>query len=219
LEQHNVKIKPTAFASPWSNGIAESNIKNIKHAFRKLLMQEKQHKNWDELLHYVTIAHNSMTNKHGLIPETLMFGYKRPLSTDIISSQPLPTDFNDPHNYLILLKATLEKLHKKHYLKQTVENAKSRAYKNKYRKFKTFNVGDIVALRQTQFATSQANAFNPILIGPFRVLEIEHNSIAIIQNLKTHEISRAHFTNIEHITVDPTANRLSNRSPFNKIEK
>ena len=73
---------------------------------------------------------------------------------------------------------------------------------------KTFTAGQIVLLRQTQFATSQANAMNPIYIGPYVILKIEHDSVALIKNLKTNDISRVHFNNIEDMTFNPDKNRI-----------
>ena len=207
LKNFNIKLLPTARAAPFSNGLAETSIKSIKHSARKFLMQEKAADSWDEQLCFFVEAHNKSCSIYKICPEELQFGFKLPSAVDLIALWPVQ---GLPNEYLDHIVPRAEKLRELHQ-KRVDKNAKAqRTYKNKSRELKSFKIGQLVLHRQMQLATSSANAFNPIFEGPHIIIDVNNaHGTCTLEHLVTGEICKSHFTNIQLMYFNPGLSRLT----------
>jgi len=207
FEVLNIKFEPTSTAAPWSNGGAERAVQTIKDGARKFIMQEKVKESWDQYLHFFTMAHNQSTSVYGYAPEELHFGYNMPKVVDLLQFWPNATTHEQYMN-LIVPRAEEARLKAKGIALR--ENERVTTYKNKNRATKTFKIGEIVLHKQLQLATGANMGMKPKFTGPFVINKIEDTgSSAIIENLKTGHVIKAHFTNLQLFAYHPNFTKLN----------
>lgn len=207
FEVLNIKFEPTSTAAPWSNGGAERAVQTIKEGARKFIMQEKVNESWDQYLHFFTMAHNQSTSIYGYAPEELHFGYTMPKVVDLLQFWPNATTHEQ---YMELIVPKAEEARQKAKGIAERENERVTTYKNKNRATKTFKIGEIVLHKQLQLATGANMGMKPKFTGPFVINKIEDsNSSAIIENLKTGHVLKAHFTNLQLFAYHPNFTKLN----------
>ena len=208
LQTHNIKLLPTARASPFSNGLAETSIKSIKHAVRKIILQEKWSDVWDEYLSFFVEAHNNSVSVDKISPAELQFGFRSPTSVDLIQFYPLSGTQSEYHERIAEITERNLKLHNDRAKKR----AKSqRTVKNKNKLLKEFVPGMVCLERQNQVSTGKtSSSLAPVFTGPYLILRVNKTANTCdMEHMVTGEISKSHFTNIQPMHFTPGLNRLN----------
>ena len=206
LQSLGIDLQVTGVASPFSNGRAEAQIKNLKHLMRKFLFQEHVKDNWNKYLHILSSSHNKSMGIYGHSAEEIMFGNKIPSNIDILS-------FNADYSmeqYLEHVLPVAEKLRKDARKRMEKKSVANQTFKNKNTKMKEFPVGTLVLHRQLQASTGTSSKYKPMFTGPYIVIKVNKDrSTAILQNLRNERLIKAHFTNMQSLYYAPEINRLS----------
>jgi len=209
LDNLGITYVPCSTASPWSNGAAERAIQTVKKAIKTFLQMESETDNWDDYIHIYTEAHNKSTNVHGYSPEELHFGYSNPHRTDLIQLWPDSENTDKYIENIIKLASS-----RRREAQEKVQRAKKNTitYRNKSRRLKSFETGQLVLHRQLQVSTGTGGSLQPNFTGPYVIEQIEpQNSSAIIKHLHTNQTMHAHFTNLQLLEFDPIQTRVPSR--------
>ena len=81
--EYSIKHEKTAKASPYSNGVAETAIRNLKDSLTYLARIMPT--DWDENLHLVCLSHAKVVAAHGTTPEKLHFGAEVPTPFSLLT--------------------------------------------------------------------------------------------------------------------------------------
>jgi len=138
-----------------------------------------------------------------------MFGYRKPTPVDLIPMWPSSGDnVNDYMNTIVPAAEEARQRARQRADKKALQN---RTYKNQNRTVKTFVIGSIVLVRQNQVATGKQTSLKPTFYGPFVIVKLESDGVtALVEHLHTREISKAHFSNMHLLDIDPSKVRLHN---------
>ena len=206
LDQLDVSFLPCSTASPWSNGAAERAVQTIKKAVKTFIQMENEIDNWDEYIHFFTQSHNSSTNCNGFTPEELHFGFSNPNNADLLQIWP---QFNNTQEYMEKIIPIAQK-HRETALNKAKQNLnKSITYRNKNRREKRFELGQIVLHRQLQVSTGTGGALKPAFTGPYVIDQINSDgSSATITHMHTGQSMEAHFSNMQKFEFNPSTARL-----------
>jgi hypothetical protein len=205
-KQFNILCSPTSTAAPWSNGAAERAVQTIKNGLKKFVSSQHQQDTWDEVIHLVTLAHNSSTGTYGYSPEEIHFGERLPNKTDLVGF--VPTNLT-PDQYMdhVIDKAIIAR--NKMRLEANKHNQRNLTYRNLHRSDKTFKVGDVVLHSQKQVAVGPNKSIQPKYTGPYHIDSINTDDVtAVLINMATRRSVIAHFSNIQKLFHDPHFNRL-----------
>ena len=206
LEPLGIKFIPTSVASPWSNGHAERSIRTIKEGLRKFMQQEQIFSRWDEYISIFVQAHNQSASVYGHSPETLMFGYQKPIHTDLLEIWP---NASDPQEYMDIIVERAEQQRQQITERRTNIGSSNRTYRNQTRVRKEFQIGDIVACRQLQVSTGPNSSLKPRHTGPYAVLQVNKDTLScIVEDLTNGSESKQHFTNLIHVPFNPETQRV-----------
>ena len=201
MQPLNIEFLPCSTGAPWSNGAAERAVNKIKIAIRKFVQQEHVQSTWDEYLHFFPAAHNKSVTIYGTPPEQLHFGFTNPAPNDIFQIWP---DCSSTQDYVDKIIPLAEQARLKARKIQVSENKRTSTYKNALSHRKIFKKGDVVLQRKLTFATGPGKAMKPTFKGPYVITEIDKDlSSALIEDLNTGEILRAHFTNLTPLSYHP----------------
>ena len=206
LDLLSITLFPCSTASPWSNGAAERAVQTIKKGIRTFAQMENVIDTWDEYIHFFTQSHNKSTNNHGYTPEELHFGFTNPDNADFIEIWP---KVEDQHTYVEAIVEQAER-------KREAARSKARAnldnvitYRNKTRRQKKFEVGQIVIHRQLQVSTGTGGALKTTFTGPYVIEQLDSDGCsATLQHMHTGRLMQAHFTNIQRFEFNPSTARL-----------
>jgi ribosomal protein L21E len=207
LTNMGIELTATAVASPFSNARAESQIKNIKHLTRKFLFQEGISDNWDDYLQILTNSHNKSTGIYGYSSEELMFGNKIPSRIDILN-------FNSPNfnmqGYIDHVMPIAEEMRREARKRMDQKAEKNRTFKNKNKRLKKFDIGDMVVHKQLQVSTGMNSKYRPLYTGPYTIVQLNKDgSTAILEHMKTGRMIKGHFTNMQYLYYAPELNRIN----------
>jgi len=206
LDSLKIKFMPCSHAAAWGNGRAEKGVGIIKEAARKFVMQEHENDNWDEYVHFFSLAHNQSTSIYGYAPEELHFGYKMPNEIDLLQFWP---DCDNQEDYMQQILPQAIRNRSKALATSIFENNRVLTHRNKNRTSKDFRVGEVVLHKSLQLSTGTGGAMKPKMLGPFSIVAIEKNgSSALIENMQTKKVTKAHFTNLQLLNFNPRFNRL-----------
>ena len=210
LTEYNIQLLSTASASPASNGLAESGVKAFKHTLRKLSHQEGMLNEWDMLLPHLVAAHNSSTSVYGHSPEELFFGSRIPQANELLNFWP-----NNPtvDKYLDYIVPKVAANRAEMRRKAAEHAARNCSHHNRKRSQKTFEVGTQVLHKQMQLATGTGSSLHPRFNGVFTVESLNPDKVtAMIKNLSTGTVIKAHFDNMHPLQWSPDQARMSNQS-------
>lgn len=206
LEPLGIRFVPTSVASPWSNGHAERSIRTIKEGLRKFMQQEQIFSRWDEYISIFVQAHNQSASVYGHSPETIMFGYQKPIYTDLLEIWP---NASDPQEYMDIIVHQAEQRRQQIAERRTTMGGSNRTYRNQTRVRKEFQTGDIVACRQLQVSTGPNSSLKPRHTGPYAVLQVNKDTLScIVEDLTNGVESKQHFTNLIHVPFNPETQRV-----------
>ena len=206
LEPLGIRFVPTSVASPWSNGHAERSIRTIKEGLRKFMQQEQIFSRWDEYISIFVQAHNQSASVYGHSPETIMFGYQKPIYTDLLEIWP---NASDPQEYMDIIVHQAEQRRQQIAERRTTIGGSNRTYRNQTRVRKEFQTGDIVACRQLQVSTGPNSSLKPRHTGPYAVLQVNKDTLScIVEDLTSGVESKQHFTNLIHVPFNPETQRV-----------
>ena len=209
FEPLRTQFVPTSHSSPWGNGSAERAVQTIKTAARKFCQQEQEFLEWDQYLHFFTAAHNKSTSVYGFAPEELHFGFKNPSEIDLLQFWP---DSKDPVEYMEIILNSANENRASAQGRVLKHNEDVMTYRNIHRSTKSFKVGELVLHKSLQLATGTNMALKPRMLGPYCIVAIEkHGSSALIENMKTKKVSKAHFSNLQLLNYCPNTARVSHR--------
>ena len=209
FEPLRTQFVPTSHSSPWGNGSAERAVQTIKTAARKFCQQEQEFLEWDQYLHFFTAAHNKSTSVYGFAPEELHFGFKNPSEIDLLQFWP---DSKDPVEYMEIILNSANESRAVAQGRVLKHNEDVMTYRNIHRSTKTFKVGELVLHKSLQLATGSNMALKPRMLGPYCIVAIEkHGSSALIENMKTKKVSKAHFSNLQLLNYCPNTARVSHK--------
>ena len=209
FEPLRTQFVPTSHSSPWGNGSAERAVQTIKVAARKFCQQEQEFLEWDQYLHFFTAAHNKSTSVYGFAPEELHFGFKNPSEIDLLQFWP---DSKDPVEYMEIILNSANESRAAAQGRVLKHNEDVMTYRNLHRSTKSFKVGELVLHKSLQLATGSNMALKPRMLGPYCIIAIEkHGSSALIENMKTKKVSKAHFSNLQLLNYCPNTARVSHR--------
>jgi hypothetical protein len=214
-KQFNILCSPTSTAAPWSNGAAERAVQTIKTGLKKFVSLQNQQDTWDEVIHLVTLAHNSSTGTYGYSPEEIQFGERLPNKTDLVGL--FPTNLT-PVQYMdhVIDKAIVAR--NKMRLEANKHNSRNITYRNLHRSDKTFKVGDVVLHSQKQVAVGPYKSIQPKYTGPYHIDSINTDDVtAVLINMATRRSVIAHFSNIQKLFHDPHFNRLPDNFDDNML--
>ena len=212
----NIQFVPTSPSSPWGNGHAEKCIGIIKEGARKFVMQEQELENWDQYLHFFSSAHNQSTSIYGFAPEELHFGFKNPTEIDLLQFWP---ETKDQEEYMQILLPIANRNRAISLARIEKENKRVTTYRNEKRHKKEFKVGELVLHKSLQLATGTGMAMKPKLLGPFSIVALEKNGAsALIENMRTKKVSKAHFTNLQLLNYCPDTSRLASNFDENILK-
>ena len=206
LTELNIQLTATSVASPFSNGRAESQIKNIKFLMRKILFQENQTNSWDKHIYLITSAHNKSCGIYGYSAEEIMFAHRTPQQTDILS-------FNTPNltkeEYISHIFAEAEKIRKKTSDMKMKKNKENNTYKNQNKTIKRFELGTLVLHKQLQASTGKSSKYKPLFTGPFTIVKLNTDkTTALLEHMHNGSIIKAHFTNMQKLYFNPKINKF-----------
>ena len=216
LDNLNIHFIPCSTASPWSNGAAERAVQTIKKGIRTFLQMEKDTDNWDEYIHIYTQSHNKSTNVHGYTPEELHFGFTNPSNTEILQIWP---NIDDTDTYIKQISQFAQK--RRQEAREKIDKAKTNTitYRNKNRRSKTFQLGQLVLHKQLQVSTGTGGSLQPTFTGPYVIEQIEpHSNSAVIEHLHTGQQIHAHFTNIQSLQYNPSTAKLPSNFDDNILQ-
>jgi hypothetical protein len=210
LEEYNITLLPTAAQAPWSNGLAESGVKAFKYMLRKMALQEGNLDEWDQLLPHMISAHNSSINIYNHSPEELMFGSRLPQAHDLLQFWP---PAKTQQEYLDALEPVINEKRAEARRRSTAKNKDNQTRMNKKRYEKKFEVGSQVLHRQLQCATGTASSLHPKFNGVFTIEAINPDKVtAMIRNITTGRVIKAHFDNMQEVHLSPFHSRMSQQA-------
>ena len=206
LTELNIQLTATSVASPFSNGRAESQIKNIKFLMRKILFQENQTDSWDKHIYLITSAHNKSCGIYGYSAEEIMFAHRTPQHIDILS-------FNTPNltkeDYISHIFKEAERIRKKSTESKNKKNKENNTYKNQNKNIKRFELGTLVLHKQLQASTGKSSKYKPLFTGPYSIVKLNTDkTTALLEHLHNGSIIKAHFTNMQKLYFNPKTNKL-----------
>ena len=182
---------------PAGNGQVENIFKTFKHMLRLYISQTQAP--WDELLDYITHAHNvtpHLSTKFS--PFELIFGRKPSSTLQVMLGQ-------KQHNYAIgiLPEAYASEVQLKLQNSWKLAKAAAEAAKEDQRKFydqkarpHKFQVNDLVLTRNRTQHVGVPSAFINPFIGPF-IIENIGNTSADIRNLENHSVRTVHVQDLK----------------------
>ncbi|MGL6003482.1 reverse transcriptase domain-containing protein [Aeromonas sobria] len=205
LNKLGITLTATAVASPFSNGRAESQIKNVKFLLRKFLFQEHNKDRWDEHIPIITASHNKSVGIYGYSAEELMFGHQIPSNIDVLSIL-TPNLTKEEYADHIFLKAT--RMRQTAQERKNKKNSENNTYKNQNKILKQFKIGSLVIHKQMQASTGSSSKYKPLFTGPYTILRINSDKCsALLEHLHHGNIIKAHFTNMQILNFDPEINK------------
>ena len=194
----NIAIDKSSPYAHFSNVAAESSIRYCKIMMRMFIAQEGQ--SWLKLLPDVTIAINSKRTHTGFSPEQLMYGTK--LSGPNIYMETLT--HNGYKDFAEKLTQIMDKNTEEHIKLRKEMNDIKRDYINKSRKEITFNISDIVLLKNLAPlppGTPGSALTKPKFLGPYEIIEIHSGEkTAQLRDLFNDKIRFVHLSNVKKIT-------------------
>ena len=211
MNNNNIKMYPTAQASPFSNSRAESSIKNIKKLARKFLFQENCIEKWDEYIPFLTTAHNSSIGIYGHSAEQIMFASSLPRAQDILT---FDWALENEEEIVNKLFEKAEKIRSEATERMATKAEQNRTYKNSSRILKKFEVGQLVLCRQLQVSTGKGSDYKPRFTGPYVINSLNTDeSTAFIEHIRNGSIIKAHFSNLQVLHYNPETLKYNHSLP------
>ena len=216
LTELNIQLTATGVASPFSNGRAESQIKNIKFLMRKILFQENETDSWDKHIYLITSAHNKSCGIYGYSAEEIMFAHRTPQQNEILS-------FNTPNltkeDYISHIFTEGTKIRRITSESKNKKNKQNNTYKNQNKSIKRFELGTLVLHKQLQASTGKSSKYKPLFTGPYSIVKLnEDRTTALLVHLHNGSIIKAHFTNMQKLYFNPKINKLKDNFDKELIE-
>ena len=197
-DDYGVEIRIIARGRPQANGIAESQVQNIKQKLQSLILAEggtSYPKDWDETKFFTAlqILRTDPANAHGFAPAELMIG--RPLVFPMeLNNRDI--DFEGSELTLPLVRA-LKGIHDKNFKKATKKIKKyqekySRAYNKRHKaRPHKFKIGDKVKYKR-YYAKGALSKQNIVKYAPvhgyYTIIDIDENKLRVVladKNLST----------------------------------
>jgi hypothetical protein len=187
-----IRLLPTAAYAPWTNGQVENRIKQLKTLLRITCCTE-QTLEWDNQLPLIQASLNRTVGTYGYSSEEIMFGTVTPTPMDILQVTEPP---GNPDDYIERVQAryhkictTVQELREKN--RRSLEQRR-----NAHRSTRTFNIGDIVKIRD--LSVRRYSALAAPYIGPYTIREISsHLHTAIVEDLLTGVMKKVHYNHME----------------------
>ena len=135
-----------------------------------------------------------------------MFGYQKPVHTDLLEIWP---NSSDPQEYMDIVVDRAEQQRQQIIERRSHTGNSNRTYRNQTRVRKEFQIGDIVECRQLQVSTGPNSSLKPRHTGPFAVLQVNKDTLScIVEDLTNGSESKQHFTNLIHVPFNLETQRV-----------
>ena len=200
LRLWNIQLLPTAAFSPQSNGVAERHVGKLKDLLRTYCNANQAHSAWDADLFMLALAHNKTTTSFGYSPEEIMFGNRLPSQLDLITRNSFETDYDpqSPKEYAQALMKHIDILRTQIYNAREKHAARMKEGRNSKERKRIFVTDQLVMLRDNTIKA--LGAIKCRYTGPFIIRSIaEHGNTAILENLQTNNLKKAHFSHLTPI--------------------
>ena len=215
MKNYNVELCPTAVAAPYSNGRAESAIKNIKKLARKFLYQEHCISHWDDYLSILTSTHNSSIGIYGYSAEQIMFATNTPKNSDLLT---FDWALQNEEEIINKLFEKAENTRQDALKRMETKAEQNRTYKNSTRILKKFEIGALVLYRQLQVSTGKGSDYKPKFTGPYVITSLNNDeNTAFIEHIRNKSIIKAHFSNLQALHFNPLTMKYNHSLPENLI--
>jgi len=200
LTNKNIQLQGTAIASPFSNGRAETHIKQFKHAARKYFYQHKNILQWDEHISIISTAINESVNTFNHSPEEIMFGANRHKNIELI-----PNDLPD-ENIIQNILERANNIRTKYNLAKVNKETKNATFRNQNAAITIYKPGELILHRQLQVSTGTATKWKPLFNGPYIINKINKDArTAVCQHIITGKLIKTHFNNMTKYQNDDEA--------------
>ena len=197
--QRSVKQQHTAAHSPWQNSACETTIKLLKTKLREFC--KGTNRNWLDALPDVLVGFNKRTLKSGYTPEQIFFGNKT-YHEDLLKEETKVENFK---TYMDYFMAYAKEVRKAHIEKREKQADIVRNVKNKHTTDYTYNVGDVVYLKDLTIAETVGKATKVQFIGPYEIIKInEHENTCEIEKLDGKGTRIAHLQHLKKSINMPT---------------
>ena len=168
------KLSFSTSCHPKTDGQTEVVNRSLSTLLRVLF--KGNHKSWDEYLPYIEFAYNRVVHSTTkLSPFELVYGFNPLKPLDLL---PLPTSFDFVHKEGVSKSKFIKDFHEKvkHQIQAHVE--KIAHSKNKGKRVRSFNEGDLVwlHLRKERFPNIRKSKLSPRGDGPFQIIRKINNN-------------------------------------------
>jgi len=168
------KLSFSTSCHPQTDGQTEVVNRSLSTLLRVLL--KGNHKSWDEYLPHIEFAYNRVVHSTTkLSPFEVVYGFNPLTPLDLL---PLPTSFDFVHKEGVSKSKFIKDFHEKvkHQIQAQVE--KIAHSKNKGKRVRSFNEGDLVwlHLRKERFPNIRKSKLSPRGDGPFQIIKKINNN-------------------------------------------
>ena len=163
-EAHNIELRHNSPHSAFSNGNCETEINKIKTTLR--MLDRGQGESWVDMLTYANLGinHRKLTAS-GFSPQMLALGQ----DTQTLALLKESEDFKNQGEYSTFITKRLDEAYDKHRKQRKILADKNREYVNKSRTEKSFQVGELVVLKNHEIATIGGGGLKDKFHGIYKI--------------------------------------------------
>ena len=163
-EAHNIELRHNSPHSAFSNGNCETEINKIKTTLR--MLDRGQGESWVDMITYANLGinHRKLTAS-GFSPQILALGQ----DTQTLALLKESEDFKNQGEYSTFITKRLDEAYDKHRKQRKILADKNREYVNKSRTEKSFQVGELVVLKNHEIATIGGGGLKDKFHGIYKI--------------------------------------------------
>ena len=163
-DAHNIELKHNSPHSAFSNGNCETEINKIKTTLR--MLDRGQAESWVDMITYANLGinHRKLTTS-GFSPQMLALGQ----DTQTLALLKESEDFKDQGEYSTFITKRLDDAYEKHRKQRKMLADKNREYVNKSRTEKSFQIGELVVLKNHEIATIGGGSLKDKFHGIYKI--------------------------------------------------
>ena len=197
---HGIKLLLTAGSSPFSNGIAETKINQLKTNMRAVILATGDTE-WSKHIYQIARQINTTQTNYKYSPEELLFGTASTDPKHLLETEQYSTN---PETYVKLISDKVQNMRKEMEERRTQHRLRVREYRNTGRTYKQFTEGQLVWISNTIIKDHSALILKRI--GPAVIETINKgSSTAQVRNLATQMRTKVHFAHLTPVENETQA--------------